>query len=100
MLLCLCSHKYLRKEIVIFLYGSILTEPDFPYDKKPNKPSEIIGPNPSPLPVESPEQPSRLPICNGRPREFTCPKCKKVFTTQEELTFHLGTVHQSPKKKV
>ena len=76
-----------------------MTEPDFPYDKKPNEPLEIIGSNPTQLPVESPNQPPLNPLDEIH-KTFICPKCKKVFNTKEELTIHLETVHQSPKKQI
>ena len=80
----------------------ILSEPDFPYDKKPKEPvkDEIVPPPPS-FPPEPPgHPPSPPPMISQTPSKFTCQTCGKVFNSREELTMHVETVHQSPKKKV
>ena len=80
----------------------ILTEPDFPYEKKPNESfNDLIAPSPPDGSLESPDQqPSLPPMDNPTPNKVTCQICGKVFNTKEELTMHLETEHQSPKKKV
>jgi 5-methylcytosine-specific restriction endonuclease McrA len=79
-----------------------LTEPEFPYEKKQNDPfNDLIAPSPPDGSLESPDQQSSLPpMDNPTPNKFTCQICGKVFNTKEELTMHLETEHQSPKKKI
>ena len=77
-----------------------MTEPDFPYEKKPNESfNDLIAPSPPGGSFESPDQqPSLPPIGNPTPNKVTCQICGKVFKTKEELTMHLETEHQIPKK--
>jgi hypothetical protein len=77
-----------------------MSEPDYPYPKKPVEPVEdnIAAPPPMP-PPEPPIPPSPPPLNTAAPTKFTCQVCGKVFNSKEELTLHIQTVHQSPKKK-
>ena len=79
-----------------------MTESDFPYEKKPNDPfDDLTAPVPPDGSLESPDQqPSLPPMDNPTPNKVTCQICGKVFNTKEELTMHLETEHQSPKKKM
>jgi len=80
-----------------------LTEPDFPFEKKPNDQfNDLIAPSPPDGSLESPDQqPSSLPpMDNPTSNKYTCQICGKVFNTKEELTLHMETKHQSPNKKV
>ena len=79
-----------------------MTEPDFPYEKKPNESfNDLIAPFPPDGSFESPDQQSSIPpIGNLTPNTVTCQICGKVFKTKEELTMHLETDHQTPKKKM
>ncbi|MBE3116427.1 C2H2-type zinc finger protein [Candidatus Bathyarchaeota archaeon] len=79
-----------------------MTEPDFPYSKKPNEPQsdEAIIPPPPDYPPSPPGPPSPPPMASNAPRKFTCGACGKTFTTKEELMMHMETAHQSPKKQV
>ena len=82
---------------------TILTESDFPYEKKPNDPfDDLTAPTPPDGYLESPDQqPSSLPpLDNPTSNKPTCQICGKVFKTKEELLIHLETEHQSPDKKV
>jgi hypothetical protein len=80
------------------VHGVILTEPEFPYEKKRREPEEPVHQIPPP---PNPPQPPGPPFPpETGPKKFICPNCKKVFNTQEELTVHMETVHQSPKKKL
>ncbi|MFA5571950.1 MAG: hypothetical protein GX799_07235 [Crenarchaeota archaeon] len=47
-----------------------------------------------------PEPPTPPPLSNPSPQKFTCQTCGKTFTTKEELTLNIETVHISSKKKV
>jgi hypothetical protein len=77
---------------------SFLTEPEFPYVKRGQEPEEPIHTVPNP---PSPPEPPGPPIPPETvPKKFICPDCRKVFTTQQELTVHMESVHQSPKKKL
>jgi hypothetical protein len=87
-----------------FLHCSdILSESDFPNEKKPNDPfDDLTAPTAPDGSLESPDQqPSSLPpMDNPTSNKVTCQICGKVFDTKEELITHLETEHQSPKKKV
>ncbi len=77
-----------------------MSEPDFPYTKRP-RPEEAAAANAFPE-MEYPPAPSSPPsppplVTTNR---FACQKCGKTFSTEEELTLHMETEHQSPKKKV
>ena len=76
-----------------------LTEPEFPYKKKGNEPQEPLD-RTIPTPPTPPEPPGPPFPPQVGPRKFTCPTCQEIFNTQEELTLHMETVHQSPKKKL
>jgi hypothetical protein len=76
----------------------IMTEPDYPYPKKPLEPAE--GTTHAPPPIPPPPNPPTPPFSNHTPQKFTCQTCGKTFTTKEESTLHIETVHMSPKKKV
>jgi hypothetical protein len=71
-----------------------MTEPDYPYPKKPLEPSAGQTGAPPPMPPTPPSPPF------NNPKKFTCQTCGKTFTTKEELTMHMETVHMNPKKKV
>jgi hypothetical protein len=77
-----------------------LSEPDYPYPKRPNEPVEDTFEAPPPMPPPEPPTPPSPPFSNTAPTKFTCQICGKVFNTKEELVMHMETVHQSPKKKV
>lgn len=62
--------------------------------------NNIVGPPPSPPEPIPGRPPSPPPFSNPAPNRFTCPTCGKVFSTKEELTMHIETTHQSPKKKL
>jgi len=103
MLLLLGSHKCLRRITPFCIEGNILSESDFPYEKKSNDPfDDLTPPAPPDGSLESPDQkPSSLPpMDNPTSNKFACQKCGKVFNTKEELASHLKTEHQNPKKKV
>jgi len=78
-----------------------LTEPDFPYEKKPNESfNDLIAPSPPDGSFESPDQqPSLPPMDNPTPNKVTCQICGKVFKTKEELTMHLETEHQNSQEE-
>ena len=97
------GRKCLRRLTPCLDVGIILTESDFPYEKKPNDPfNDLIATSPPDGSFESPDQqPSSLPpMDNPTPNTFTCQICGKVFNTKEELILHLETEHQSTTKKV
>ncbi|MCW3998999.1 MAG: C2H2-type zinc finger protein [Candidatus Bathyarchaeota archaeon] len=76
-----------------------MSEPDYPYPKRPIEPIENVSDNLPPMPPEpppSPPPPETIPI----PTRFSCSLCGKAFNTREELTLHTQTTHQSPKKQV
>lgn len=75
-------------------WGTIMSEPDYPYPKKPLEPA--AGKTKAPPPIPPPEPPNPPP---PRSIKFTCQTCGKTFTTKEELTMHIETVHMSPKKQ-
>jgi hypothetical protein len=77
-----------------------MSEPDYPYPKKPLEPAEGRTKAPPPMPPPEPPTPPSPPFSNVPPSKFTCHVCGKIFNTKEELTLHIETVHQSPKKKV
>jgi hypothetical protein len=87
----------------VFTIDDILTESNFPYEKKPNDPfDDLTSPTPPDGSLESPDQqPSSLPpMDNLTSNKHTCQICGKVFNTKEELILHSETEHQSPTKKV
>ena len=88
----------LMKKANPFFLGVILTETEFPYKKKGREPEESYSVQPPSKPPEPIGPPFPSPRSIG-PRKFICPNCHKVFNTQEELTMHMETVHQSPKKE-
>ena len=97
------GRECLRRLTPCLYVGIILTESDFPYEKKPNDPfDDLTAPAPPDDSLESPDQqPSSLPpMDNPTSNKSICQICGKVFNTKEELTLHLETEHQSPKKKV
>ncbi|MCL5876467.1 MAG: C2H2-type zinc finger protein [Candidatus Bathyarchaeota archaeon] len=73
-----------------------MSEPDYPYPKKPLEPSKSNVTAPPPMP---PPEPPTLPSPPYNTLKFVCSTCGKVFNTKEELTMHMETVHQSPKNK-
>jgi hypothetical protein len=75
-----------------------MTEPDYPYPKKPLEPAKGVTQAPPPMPP--PEPPNPPPLSYPSPQKFTCQTCGKTFTTKEELALHVETAHMSPKKKV
>ncbi len=89
----------LKKNANPHLAGDFLTEPEFPYNKEPNGQGKTAPPPPTP-PPEPPYPPSPPPLSTPTPNRFNCQVCGKTFSTREELTMHMETVHQSPKKEV
>jgi hypothetical protein len=78
-----------------------LTEPEFPYKKKGREPEEVIKKKIAPPPPDMPgEPPPPSPLNYPSPKKVTCSTCGKVFTTEEELTMHVETVHQSPIRNI
>ncbi len=78
-----------------------MSEPDYPYPKKPGEPLESpneIPPMPQPEPPLNPPPPP--PLTNPSHVKYTCKKCGKSFSTNEELTMQLETVHKTAEKKV
>ena len=93
----------LKKNNPLCNVGNILSESDFPYEKKPDDQfDDLNAPTPPDGSLESPDQqPSCLPpMDNPTSNKFACQVCGKVFNTKEELTIHLETEHQSPGKKI
>jgi hypothetical protein len=75
-----------------------LSEPDFPYPKKPRPEETAEAESPEleypPAPASPPPPPPLVSVS-----EFTCEHCGKTFKTKDELTLHVETEHESPKKK-
>jgi hypothetical protein len=93
----------LKKNNPFCTVGDILTESNFPYEKKPDDPfDDLTAPAPPDGSLESPDQqPSSLPpMDNPTSNKSICQICGKVFNTKEELIMHLETEHQNTKKKV
>ncbi len=89
-----------------FLGAKLLSEPDFPYNRKPRpeeaaaKPEEpIMMPPPPDYPPSPPNPPPPPPLDTENVSKFTCQTCGKTFNTREELAMHVETEHQSPKKE-
>jgi hypothetical protein len=76
-----------------------LNEPDFPYPKRPRPEETAEAASPEmEYPPAPPSPPSPPPLVTVT--DFTCEYCGKTFKTKDELTLHVETEHQSPKKKV
>jgi hypothetical protein len=78
-----------------------LSEPDFPYNKRPRPEETPLEIPPSPdYPPPPPSPPSPPPFEAASIAKASCQICGKTFNTKEELTFHVETAHESPKKKI
>jgi hypothetical protein len=84
----------------LHLFGCIiLSEPDFPYPKKP-RPEETAYVSPEmEYPPAPPSPPPPPPLVTENVSKYTCQICGKTFSTEEELNMHMKTEHQNPKKK-
>jgi hypothetical protein len=76
-----------------------MTEPDYPYPKKPLEPSAGQKGAPPSMPPPEPPMPPSPPFSKPTTKKFTCQTCGKTFITKEELTMHVETVHMNLKKK-
>ena len=75
------------------LGARFLSEPDFPYDKKPLEEEAIVPPKPD-YPPSPPGPPAPPPTIGDKQGKHTCKTCGKTFKIKEELNRHEETAHQ------
>ncbi len=82
--------------MVILRSTTHLSEPDFPYDKRPRDvPSraEKMLPEPKEIPALVSDKPS-IPILGVNSSILTCQKCGRIFNTEEDLNLHSRKNHR------